>query len=180
MNPQDQARYMTQLDEVAEVYKGKIKQTKTIGASLPSEATHPKPMRKKKEVSDIMILELRPATPCLYCVGAGEHAKFRQDQGRLFVWFIALFYPVNQKKCGSGQNLQSALSILRSVERQRPDFFVVKPGDILPNDYKWTYLHIFKRYYLKEHPTFSPKVIACDLAWLVAETYEKFRQLPKQ
>ncbi len=146
MKSQDQARYTTQLEEVAEGYKNIIQ---TFGRSLPSKTTHPKPMPFKQQEggSDIMILEIRPATPCLYCVGAGEHAKFRQDQGRLFVWHIALFYPVNQKKCGSGRNLPSALSILGSVERQRPDFFVVKPGDILPNGYEWKYLHIIKRYF---------------------------------
>jgi hypothetical protein len=170
MNSQDQARFATQLEDVAKAYKGAIK---TFGSDLPGKTLPPKPMQKKQEGSDIMLLELRPAAPCLYSVGAGEHAKFRQDQGRLFVCHLSLFYRVNQKTAGRGRNLQSALGILGGIEKKRPDFF-------LPNGYEWRYLHIFKRYYGNEHPKFSAKAIADDLAWLVSETYEEFRQLPRQ
>jgi len=177
MTKEQENQFRSQLREIADCFES-IASRK--GRPVSHSACFPAEwMIKKQEESELLLLSFSPKKPCLYSVGVGRHAYFAQDKGRPFDWHIALFYPVMQKSAGGGRNLQQAVSILREVERKRPDFFTVRPGDSLPNGYAWSYLNVFKRYYLKDSPCVNPQIIADDLAWLIDETHDQFKALPK-
>ena len=170
MNQTDKAPYDSdsKLLEIAKRYESLIR-SQIPSAPTPSEKLET--MRKDKEDSDIRLISLRPRNKWFYCVGVGKHARFRQDEGKgRFDWFIAA-------RILKKEHHDPALRILENIETQRRDFFVVKPGDKLCNGKEFPYLHIFKRYYLRDNPVFSADKIAKDLVWLVAETFPKFAEL---
>jgi hypothetical protein len=139
--------------------------------SAPKPSKAPEQMRKENEESDLTFISLRPRNKWFYSVAVGKHAFFRQDEGKgRFDWHIALWIVKKEQH-------DPALRILENIERQRRNFFVVKPGVRLRNDWEWKYLHIIKRYYLRDNPAFSAEVIAKDLVWLVTETFPKLAEL---
>ena len=145
-------------------------------------------MIKKNEDSNLLFIGFLPPRPrrprkfwgprCLYGVGAGKHAKFHQDLGNgPFEWHIGFLHAANQVSCGSGRYRAEVLDILEAVTRSRNDFFVVEEGDDLPNEWVWSYLNIFKRYYLRDHPLISTRIVAEDLVWLMRQSFPAFQAL---
>lgn len=169
MNQTDKNANNSKLLEVAKRYESLIR---PLLPSAPKPSDKPEVMPPKEhEESDITFISLRPRNKWFYCVAVGKHAIFRQDEGKgRFDWHIALWI-VKKEHHGP------ALRILENIERQKRDFFVVKPGNMLCNNWEWKYLHVFKRYYLRDNPVFSADKIAKDLVWLVAETFPKFAEL---
>lgn len=121
-------------------------------------------MKKKEEGSDLMMLHLEPRNTLGFYVADGVHAKFDEDQGRLFTCHIGVV-------CGGVEDRPRYLPVFLAIASARPGFFVVKPGDNVPclRDRSWSYLNIFKRYYTREHLVLDPKLVASDLVWLVQE-----------
>jgi hypothetical protein len=159
----------------------------------PRRDGQPKPMKKKREGSDVMRMRFLPPVGnlgpvkfwgdwCHYAVSAGLHPTFPFDRNRRFEWEISFFHSPGNLNCRKGFYEKQVTRILQDTEKKRPtEFFVVRRGDPGPRGYNrkrgWPYIHIYKRYYIDQFPVFSPRRIADDLAWLVKETYPKFTAL---
>lgn len=188
MTAKEDADFSAKLLQVAEAYAACAKKVVPGG---PECFGKPKPVKKKQEDTDMLKLRFLPklrspeefwdATWCHYTVAAGQHAKFAADQGRLFTWHIGFLHSPGNSACSSAYTRAITEILIETAAKRPAEFFVVKHNDPRPiRDSRadgWPFLHILRRYYHKEFPTFSPIVIAQDLLWLVQETFPRFRAL---